>query len=172
MISGGFEAFSKLPLPAVSASLAPLREERALLPGIEQRPADVLLPHFSGGLHCCIDVCVVSSLQSAMVEGAAEEAGYALQSRYSQKWDKYGLACQAEGMVFQPVPIEVLGGWHEGGVRLVKQLGQAMARSTGQEQEEVVRHLFGKLSVLLMRGTAQLVLNRMQQSDPHIDGIL
>ena len=68
---------------AVSASLAPLREERALLPGVEQRPADVLLPHFSRGKHCCIDVCVVSSLQSQMVGGAANEAGYALQSRYS-----------------------------------------------------------------------------------------
>ena len=49
---------------AATASLAPLREERALLPGVEQRPADVLLPHFSGGRHCCIDVCVVSSLQA------------------------------------------------------------------------------------------------------------
>ena len=110
---------------AASASLAPLREERALLPGIEQRPADFVLPKFSGGLHCCVDVCVVSSLQSQLVDGAATEAGYALQSRYTQKWDKYGAACQAEGMVFQPVPIEVLGGWHEAGVRLVKQLGQA-----------------------------------------------
>ena len=41
---------------ASSASLAPQREERALLPGVEQRPADVLLPHFSGGKHCCINV--------------------------------------------------------------------------------------------------------------------
>ena len=36
---------------AVSASLGPLREERALLPGVEQRPANILLPHFSGGRH-------------------------------------------------------------------------------------------------------------------------
>ena len=99
---------------AVSASLAPLREERALLPGVEQRPADVLLPHFSGGKHCLIDVCVVSSLQAQLVDRAANEAGYALHYRYGQKWDKYGLACQAEGHVFQPVPIEVLGGWHFG----------------------------------------------------------
>ena len=33
---------------AVSASLAPLREEKALLPGLNQRPADILLPNFSG----------------------------------------------------------------------------------------------------------------------------
>ena len=57
-------------------------------------------------------------------------------------------------------------------MRLVKQLGHAMAQSTGQEQSEVVKHLFGKLSILLMRGTAQLVLNRMHQSELHMDGIL
>ena len=123
-------------------------------------------------MHCCVDVCVVSSLQSTLVDRAADEAGYALNYRYGQKWDKYGPPCQAEGMVFQPVPIEVLGGWHEAGVRFVKRLGQALARSTGQEDQEVTRHLFGKLSVLLMRGTAQLVLNRMPQSEPSADGIL
>ena len=63
---------------AVSASLAPLREERALLPGLEQRPADVLLPNFAGGKNCAIDVCVVSSLQSQLVERASVEPGYAL----------------------------------------------------------------------------------------------
>ena len=38
--------------------------------------------------------------------------------------DKYWLACQAEGQVFQPVPIEVLGGWHKDGVQVVKRVGQ------------------------------------------------
>ena len=150
---------------AVSASLAPLREERALLPGVEQRPADVLLPHFSGGKHCCIDVCVVSCLQSAFVEGAAEHAGYALQQRYSQKWDKYGPICDSEGMVFQPIPIEILGGWHETGAKIIGRIGQSLARATGQEENEVIRHLFGKLSILLMRGNAQLILNRLPGSD-------
>ena len=67
-------------------------------------------------------------------------------------------------MAFQPVPIEVLSGWHEACVRLVRQ--------KGQEQGEVVRHLFGKLSILLMCWTAQLVLNRMHQSDHQTEGIL
>ena len=34
---------------AVKAQLGPLREQRALLPGADARPADVLLPHFDGG---------------------------------------------------------------------------------------------------------------------------
>ena len=115
---------------------------------------------------------MVSSLQSLLVNQASTKAGYALQYRYSQKWDKYGPPCQAEGMVFQPVPIKVLGGWHDAGVRLVKQIGHAMARLTGQDNSVVTQHLFGKLSVLLMRDTAQLVLNRMPQSEPSTDGIL
>ena len=74
--------------------------------------------------------------------------------------------------MFQLLPIEVLGGWYQAGVSVVKRIGQVMARSTGQEENEVVRHLFGKLSVLLMRGSAQLVLNRMPQPESQVDGIL
>ena len=160
---------------AVSANLAPLREERALLPGVEQRPADVLLPNYAGGKHLAVDVCVVSSLQSQMVNRAAEELGYAAQTRYAQKWAKYGDLCQAEGIAFQPMPIEVLGGFHEASARFVKGLGQALARSSGQEENEVVRHLFGRLSVLLQRGNSQLALNRLPQGHPnesHVDGVL
>ena len=157
---------------AVTASLAPLREERALLPGVESCPADVLLPHFSRGRHCAIDVCVVSSLQTLLVGRASEEPGYALQHRYEQKWRKYGDACQAEGIVFQPMPIEVLGGWHEAGAKVVKQIGQALARSTGQEESIVIKHLFERLSVLLVRGNSQLVTNRFPHPESQTDGIL
>ena len=83
-----------------SANLAPLKEERALLPG-GVRPADVLLPNFaSGGRHMAIDVCVVSSLQACMVDREAAEPGAALRERYHQKWDKYGEACLDEGIFF------------------------------------------------------------------------
>ena len=34
---------------AVSASLAPTKEDRALLPGVDNRPADVLIPNWAGG---------------------------------------------------------------------------------------------------------------------------
>ena len=136
---------------AQSAQLGPLREERALLPGSE-RPADVLLPHHAGGLHEALDVCVVSSLQGQLVERASEEPGHALVHRYQQKWRKYGEACLREGIAFQPVPFEVLGGLHKASVIVIKKLGQALARATGQDGKEVSRHLFGRLGVLLQRG--------------------
>ena len=118
---------------AVSAHLGPLREERALLPGVhsQARPADVMVPHFAGGLHLAIDVSVVSSLQIQLVERAAVEPGHALQHRYSEKERKYGNACHAEGIVFKAMPIEVLGGFHKVSVGIVKQFGQVLSRVGG-----------------------------------------
>ena len=78
---------------------------------------------------------------------------------------KYGPLCDSEGMVFQPIPIEILGGWHKTGAKIIGRIGQSLARANGQEDNEAVWHLFGKLSILLMRGNAPLILNRLPGSD-------
>jgi hypothetical protein len=76
-----------------------------------------------------------------------------------------------EGMVFIPMPWETLGGWHDETVAQVKKLASAQARQTGEERsEEVIRHLYQKLSVLLARGNAALLLNRFPTFP--IDGVL
>ena len=56
---------------AVSASLGPSREGRFLLPGDDRRPADVLVPHWTGGQDTAWDVTVIHPLQAATVAGAA-----------------------------------------------------------------------------------------------------
>ena len=58
------------------------------------------------------------------------------------------------------------------GASIVKRIGQALARLNGQDEDIVIRHIFQKLSVLLMRGTSQLVLNRLPRPDTQTDGIL
>ena len=63
---------------AASAFLAPTREDRALIPGDDSRPADVLIPHWSGGRHAALDVTVINPLQLATLERAAVEPGFAL----------------------------------------------------------------------------------------------
>ena len=45
---------------AASSNLAPRKEENALLPGTNARPADVLIPHWTGGRDTALDVTVVS----------------------------------------------------------------------------------------------------------------
>ena len=59
------------------------------------------------------------------------------------------------------MPVETTGGWEEGAAALIKKLGKALARASCQEEGEVIRHLFGKLSILLMRTNASLILNRV-----------
>ena len=43
----------------------------------------------------------------------------------------FGEGCRGAGLVFLPLPMETLGGWHEETVCQVKRLGSALARQTG-----------------------------------------
>ena len=81
------------------------------------------------------------------------------------------MPCENEGMAFKPLPVENMGGWHEDALEQIRKLGQALARASGQEEPEVVHHLFQRLSVLLMRGNAALLINRVPAfPDPEVDG--
>ena len=81
--------------------------------------------------------------------------------RRQQKGAKYGEACRAEGMTFQPMVVETCGAWEESAEQVIKKLGQALARATCQDDGEVTRHLYGKLSVLLQRDNVRMILNRV-----------
>ena len=71
-----------------------------------------------------------------------------------------------------PMPVETLGGWHEQSALQVKKIGSALARHTGQEESEAIRHLAQRLSVLLAKGNAALLLNRSPTfPSPEIDGL-
>ena len=68
--------------------------------------------------------------------------------------------------------MESLGGWHDEAVRVLKKLGVALARATGGVEGEVVRHMFARLSVLLQKDNAALMIHRIPTSvAAEIDGI-
>ena len=155
-----------------TACLGATREGRALLPDTQARPADVLIPHWTGGRDTALDVTVINPLQTELVRRAANKAGAALEVAFNRKMTQAGEACRREGIVFAPMPWETLGGWHEETVEQVKKLASAQARQTGEEQSEATRHLYQKLSVLLARGNAALLLNRFpNHASPDIDGV-
>ena len=54
----------------------------------------------------------------------------------------------------------------------VKRLGSALARHTGGEEGECIRHLSQRLAVLLAKDNSALFLNRLPSfAPPEIDGI-
>ena len=157
---------------AVSAGLGPTREGRFLLPGADRRPADVMVPNWVGGRDAALDVTVVHPFQGATLARAATEPGHALDFAYERKLRGTWEDCERQGIAFLPIVAESMGGWHATAVREVKKLGSALARHTGQLEGEAISHLWGRLGILLQRGNAALMGNRVPAfPDAVIDGI-
>ena len=63
-------------------------------------------------------------------------------------------------LIYQKTVVaETLGGWNKVAVEEIKKLPTAKARHAGGEEEEQIRRAFTKLSVLLMRGNAEILAN-------------
>jgi hypothetical protein len=60
-----------------------------------------------------------------------------------------GQVCRTAGLVFIPMPMETLGGWHEQTIDQVREIDFAFARHTGKEESEAICHLGQRLSVLV-----------------------
>ena len=78
-----------------------------------------------------------------------------------------------EGLVFLPFALDTLGGFHPGAVTQVKLLASSLARSKGSDEGEATSQLFGRLSLILMRGNAMMLSSRHQDEEipPQVDGV-
>ena len=138
---------------AASAGLAPLKEERALLPGNNRRPADILLRHWCGGKDAALDVTITHPLKSDTRAGAALTPGHAASVTFENKMRGAAELCRAEGLAFVPIVAESLGGFHPVAIEQLKRIASALARHTAQEESEAIHHLLSRCSLLLQRGT-------------------
>ena len=157
---------------AKQACLSPAKEENSLLPGSDAKPADVFIPGWVNGRDAAFDVSV-SPLQSQLIQKASEENGSAASKRFKDKMNKYHTSCDMEGIQFYPIIVETFGGWHPESEAQIRNLGDQLASRTGGDTDETCRHLFQRLSILLARGNANLILRRTpDHADPEIDGDL
>ena len=96
-----------------------------------------------------------------------------LNHAYGRKLNGAEEECRRQGIAFLPIVAETFGGWHPEAGRQVKKLGAALARHTGQEEGEAVSHLWSRMGILLQRGNAAILGNRIPtQPGAYIDGIL
>ena len=145
---------------AVKAALGPTKEGQYLLPGEGGKPADIFIPRHVGGKDAALDVTVINPLQAATVAQAAHTPGHALKVAHQRKLDKSWQPCHDQGIVFLPLAVESLGGWHKAAIDEVKKLGSALARHSGEDESITISHLFQQLSIALMKGNASLLNNR------------
>ena len=160
-------------LTASNAALGPVKEGRFLLPGADRRPADVLIPNWTGGQDTALDVTVTSSLQDATVDREAIEPGYALNLAHDRKLRGAQEDCRREGLTFLPLAVEALGGWHPVAETQIRKLGSCLALHSGQDEAETTAFLWRRLSILLQKGNTAILANRTPSFPaPHIGGVL
>ena len=146
---------------AAGAALSPVKEGRFLLPGADRRPADVFIRGWQGGQDAALDVTVTNPLKDDTRAGAAATPGYGASQAYERKMRTSADACRAQGIIFLPLAAETFGGWHEVAEAQVKKLASALARHNGQEEGEAISHTWSRLGVLLQRGNAAMMANRI-----------
>ena len=133
----------------------------------------MLIPHWTEGRDTALDVTVVSPLLTDRLANSVSTPGHTLTCAFNDKCRDYLAACQREGIAFIPLPVETLGGWHPKAELQIKKLARAQARTTGKDEDEAIRHLFQRLSVLLVKGNAALLVNRIPSHPlPAINGEL
>ena len=94
---------------ASQAALGPRKEPAGLLPGSDDRPADVLLPFWANGKDAALDVSVVNPLQQQLAGQVAREGANGVQHAFNIKMGKYSERCKAEGIVFIPLVVGRFG---------------------------------------------------------------
>ena len=80
-----------------------------------------------------------------MVTKVAADRGFAVAAAHSKKVKKYGERCERERMVFVPVAVDTLGGWHKEALEVIRKLGHQLARVLGRDEGETVQHLRQRL---------------------------
>ena len=70
---------------------------------------------------------------------------------------------------FVSLAVETFGGWSAVAIHQIQRLGRALSSQGGKEEGEATAHLFQKLSVLLQKDNAALLLNRIPSFPSHID---
>ena len=91
---------------------------------------------------------------------------------FDRKVAKHGESCEQADVCFTPLPFETLGGWHDITVSEVKKIASALSRHTGSSEGETIKHVIQRMSILLIKGNAALLLNRFPTfPSPATDGI-
>ena len=95
-----------------------------------------------------------------MVAKVAKDGGHAVQTAHDKKVKRYRERCEREGLIFLPLAVDTLGGWHEEALAVIDKLGRQLARVVGRDEAATVQHLKERLGVVLLRDNVGLLASR------------
>ena len=104
------------------------KDSAGLLPETDDRPADVLLLHWSQGKDTALYITVVNPLQGSLVHQVAKKGLRGVQHAFQAKMARYGERCDQEGIVFVPLAVDMFGGLHPAALQVLVKLSRQVAR--------------------------------------------
>ena len=120
----------------------------------------MLLPYWTNGKDTALDITVVNPLQGALINQVAVDGESGVRHAYNAKMAKYDDRCAAEGIAFVRMAVDTFGGWHGAALDVLQKLGRQVARQVGKEEEDGVRQLRQRVSVVLTRDNVAMLGNR------------
>ena len=132
---------------------------------------DIFLQNWRGR-QTAFDVAVTSPLGQSILPRSSKSSGAALEAMKSHKFSKHHRPCQANGVVFIPLVVETLGGWDSDAVFHLRAIAKQATSRSPSSPETAINQLFQRLSVLLQRANAGLILARAPPlPPPHVLGV-
>ena len=142
------------------AGLSPVLEARFLLAD-GRKPGDLYLNNFGPNLESvCWDVTVASVIRPGMLDRFTDDPSLPAELAVQRKQRAVGDAVRGYGMIFTVMATSNLGGWSNLAMKTISRVARMKALRNGHSISKTVANTFKTLSILLMRGNSEILLNR------------
>ena len=135
--------------------MAPRREVTHLFEDDDARPADVLIPNWTGGQDLCVDVTIISPMVGGMRNN--ELAATRAEERKALLYDH---RCRDRGLLFLPFVLETTGAFGAKTNGFVERLGVALADAERTDVPSTIARIRQTISVAAQRSMAEGFLFR------------
>ena len=113
-----------------------------------------------GMLDLALDISIVASLKSSMLEQCVERPESVAESGHQRKIRNMGNQPQDHGFQFVPVVASCFGAWHPAAISQIKKLIRAKCTRLNLDEAKTTATEFRTLSVYLQRGNGRILINR------------
>ncbi|KAL5506359.1 hypothetical protein EMCRGX_G007981 [Ephydatia muelleri] len=123
-------------------------------------PADLLLTNWTTGKTAAFDISVTSPLNTHTLMEAGVSAGSAALASEGRKHRANDAKCKELGWLCVPLIADTYGAWGNEAVEAFSQLASRLATLTCRPKSAVLRDIYGRLNLHLLRANATAILTR------------
>ncbi|KAL5509573.1 hypothetical protein EMCRGX_G004965 [Ephydatia muelleri] len=123
-------------------------------------PADLLLTNWTTGKTAAFDISVTSPLNTHTLMEAGVSAGSAALASEGRKHRANDAKCKELGWLCVPLVADTYGAWGNEAVDVFSQLASRLATLTCRPKSAVLRDIYGRLNLHLLRANATAILTR------------